>query len=160
MKGIASATVILMLASACLPLEAATPIRFAGQDSELVISEVGKRTVRVELPAAGQQSRPESSILVGFPGDEKLRVGELESERELRVGGLRVTLNPNPLTVAVHRADGTLVQQLIFDERAGTNSGVSFRTESAVLGLGEGRQMRSMMVPVPRPPPQHIEISA
>jgi alpha-glucosidase/alpha-D-xyloside xylohydrolase len=129
-----------MLASACLPLEAATPIRFAGQDSELVISEVGKRTVRVELPAAGQQSRPESSILVGFPGDEKLRVGELESERELRVGGLRVTLNPNPLTVAVHRADGTLVQQLIFDERAGTNSGVSFRTESAVLGLGEGAQ--------------------
>jgi len=49
-------------------------------------------------------------------------------------------MRPEPLTITIWRADRKLVQQLIFDDVAGTNAGVAFRTEGTVLGLGEGAQ--------------------
>jgi hypothetical protein len=36
---------------------AAAPIRFAGQDAELVLSEVSERTLRIELIAVAHASR-------------------------------------------------------------------------------------------------------
>jgi alpha-glucosidase len=124
--------------------EISTPIRFAGSPAELVISEVSERTVRLELSPLDEQRKPRSAtpstVLVPFPTNEKLRVRELAREREFRVGQLRVRVKPQPLIVSVRRADGKLVQELTFDETAATNAGITFRTEAAVLGLGEGAQ--------------------
>jgi alpha-glucosidase/alpha-D-xyloside xylohydrolase len=120
-----------------------TPIRFGGAPAELAISEVSERTVRVELSRLDEQGRPQaavpSTVLVPFPTVAKLRARELAADAQLRVGRLRVALRPQPLTVTVRRVDGTLVQELIFDQTAATNS-ISFRTEAPVLGLGEGEQ--------------------
>ena len=124
--------------------EPGVAIRFAGQNTELAISEVSERTVRVELSPLDEQGKPRpatpSMVLVSFPKTGRLRVRELASERELRVGQLRVLIKPHPLALSVLRADGKLVQELIFDETAATNAGVAFRTDAPVLGLGEGAQ--------------------
>ena len=135
----------LALALCWLPTAAVgeTPIRFGGAPAELAISEVSERTVRVELSRLDEQGRPQaavpSTVLVPFPTVAKLRARELAADAQLRVGRLRVALRPQPLTVTVRRVDGTLVQELIFDQTAATNS-ISFRTEAPVLGLGEGEQ--------------------
>src|SRR5262249_49407611 len=80
---------------------------------------------------------PQSDTLVLFPQTEKLRARDLHRERQLRAGQFLVTIKPHPLTINVQRADGTLVQELVFDENGNSNS-ISFRTSAPVLGLGEG----------------------
>src|SRR5207247_6612710 len=124
--------------------EPGVAIRFAGQNTELAISEVSERTVRVELSPLDEQGKPRpatpSTVLVSFPRTGRLRARELSAEKELRVGQLRVLFKPRPITVSVRRADERFVQQLVFDEVAATNAGVTFRTEAPVLGLGEGAQ--------------------
>jgi alpha-glucosidase (family GH31 glycosyl hydrolase) len=121
---------------------AASTIRFAGQDAELTINEISERTMQVQLSPLDESGRPRaaapSTVLVPFPSTEKLRVRELATEKELRVGRLRVTLKPAPLTVSIHREDGKLAQELTFDDT--TNGVVAFRTQATVLGLGEGAQ--------------------
>jgi alpha-glucosidase (family GH31 glycosyl hydrolase) len=118
----------------------AAPIQSGSAPSELVISEVSERMVRIELAPLDEQGRPRagtlSTVLVPFPVVEKLRRRELTSEKEIRAGKLRVTIKPQPLAFTIRRADGKLVQELIFDD--GTNSVVKFRTDAPVLGLGEG----------------------
>jgi len=130
---------VLVLAAA----EAGEAIRFAGLPAELVVSEVSERTVRIELSPLDEHGRPRpampSTVLVPFPVKAKLRVRELAGEQQVRVGQLRVTLKARPLTVSV-RSRRKLVQELVFDDAAATNAGVVFRTESTVLGLGEGAQ--------------------
>jgi hypothetical protein len=79
-----------------------------------------------------------STVLVPFVSIEKLRTRELEAEKEIRVGQLRVAIRPRPLTISVHRVNGQLVQDLTFED--GTNQAVVFRTEAPVFGLGEGAQ--------------------
>jgi alpha-glucosidase (family GH31 glycosyl hydrolase)/cyclophilin family peptidyl-prolyl cis-trans isomerase len=116
-------------------------IQFGGTPVELAISEVSKQTLRIELFALAEQGHgpkaSSSAALVPFPQTEKLRVRELSRERRLHVGHLRVTVRPQPLSITVWRADGTLVQELAFGEGNQTNS-ISFRTAGPVLGLGEG----------------------
>ena len=123
-----------------IPAFAAAPIRFAGEKSELVVSEVSERMARVVLAPLDEQGRPRvgtpSTALVPFPTSEKLRARELEGEKEIRAGKLRVTIKSQPLTFSVRRADGKLVQELVFED--GANSAVKFRTDAPVLGLGEG----------------------
>ena len=128
------------LVSAAMAAEASGPLQFAGSPTELVISEVSDRTVRVEALRLDQPNRPPSLVLVEFPTKEKFRTRDLNREKQLRVGKLRVTVKPSPLTVSIRRADGKAVQELIFDDSAATNSGVFFRTEAPVLGMGEGAQ--------------------
>ena len=134
---------LLLLSSAVSFAEAAT-IRFAGEEVELVIKAVSERTVRLELVRLNQEGRTQpaasSTILVPFESTEVLRARELAGQKEIRAGELRVSVRAQPLTVSVMRNNGRLVQELIFDEQAGTNAGVSFRTEGPVLGLGEGGQ--------------------
>ena len=118
-------------------------IQFGGVPAELVISQISERTLRLELKpldAQGQaQTAVPSPVLDSFPMTGKLRLRELVGEKQLRVGQLRVSIKPQPLTVTVRRADGKLVQELGFDESNGTNS-ISFRTDGPVLGLGEGAE--------------------
>lgn len=120
----------------------ADPIVFAGRSSELVVSEVSDRTLRLVLAPLDDQASPRpsgpSTVLVPFAAAEMLRTRELAAEREVRVGRLHVMIKPRPLTVSVRRDDGTLVQELVFAEDA--DGAVAFRTDATVLGLGEGAQ--------------------
>jgi len=122
---------------------AETAIRFGGCPAELTLSQVSERTLRIELAQLDEQGRPlrsePSTILAPFPAVEKLRVRHLATGRAIRVGELRVAVRLEPLTVTVRRPDGKLVQELIFDQIAGTNF-VTFRTGAPVLGLGEGAE--------------------
>jgi alpha-glucosidase (family GH31 glycosyl hydrolase) len=115
--------------------------KFSGR-GELTISEVSDRTLRIQLSPLDETGSPRppapSTVLVSFPSVEKLRTRELETERELRVGQLRVTIKSQPFTISVRRNDGKLVQELTFEE--GTNAAIGFRTEAPVFGLGEGAQ--------------------
>jgi alpha-glucosidase (family GH31 glycosyl hydrolase) len=121
------------------PAFAASSIHFAGVPAELAISQISERTLRIELSPLDGQGHPcvglSSTILMPFSSTEKLRSRDLPRPREFRAGQLRVKLQPQPLSISIRRADGTLVQELTFDE---TNGAVAFRTEAPVLGLGEG----------------------
>ena len=121
--------------------ETTAPIRFAGAPAELVISEVSERTLRVTLSPLDEHGRPRSAVpsavLASFSAKEQFRARQLVAEKSLRIGKLRITLKPQPLTLSVRRPDGRLVQELIFTDGGGTNS-VAFRTDAPVLGLGEG----------------------
>src|SRR6202007_2072544 len=79
-----------------------------------------------------------STVLVPFSSTEKLRTRESKRQEEVRVGQLRVTINPKPLTVSIRGADGKLVQELAFQNS--TDGAFTFLTAAPVLGLGEGAQ--------------------
>jgi alpha-glucosidase/alpha-D-xyloside xylohydrolase len=131
------------LPCACTAAEPDARVRFGGVASELTVSEVSDKTVRLKLAPLDDQGRlrpgAPSTILVPFPEIEKLRVRELTGDKEIRAAGLRVKITARPLTISVLRADGKLVQELKFSDAVGTNQ-VAFRTDAPVLGLGEGEQ--------------------
>jgi alpha-glucosidase (family GH31 glycosyl hydrolase) len=117
-------------------------LRFGGAPVELTISEVGERTLRLEVAPLDDDGRPRprppSTVLAQFPSTEKLRAREIGEDRELLSGSLRVTVKTRPLSVSVRRGDGQLVQELSFDP--GGEAAVGFLTGAPVLGLGEGAQ--------------------
>ena len=121
--------------------KAASRIYVGGVPVELAVSEVSERALRIQLSPVDEQGHsrkaPLSEALVSFPEREKLRLRELSRERGTRVGQLRVSVKPRPLTIEIRRADGTLAQELVFDDDGPTNF-ISFRTAGPVLGLGEG----------------------
>jgi alpha-glucosidase (family GH31 glycosyl hydrolase) len=116
-------------------------LQFGGVPRKLVISQVSERTVRIELTPLDQQGHPldptPSRVLVPFPASEKLRTRALAGQKRLHVGKLELIVNPQPLSITIHRPDGSLVQELNFVEVDGTNQ-VSFHTDAPVLGMGEG----------------------
>jgi alpha-glucosidase (family GH31 glycosyl hydrolase) len=130
----------LLLVSS-VSVEAKSAIIFDGLPVELRVSEISKQTIRIELAPLDKQGNPQaleaSLTLAGFPAKEKFRTRQLTGEKSLRVGQLKITMTPQPLTVCVRRADGTLVQEIVFNQSAGTNT-ILFRTDAPVLGLGEG----------------------
>lgn len=122
-------------------LAASSPIRFNGRNAEMTISTVSERTFRLELSPLdeGRQRPPTASgVLATFSSVERARIRELDGEKELPLGRLRVTIKADPLIVLVRSEDGRLVQELTFDD--GAEGIVGFRTEGPVLGLGEGAQ--------------------
>jgi len=122
--------------------QAAEPLRFDGESTELAIREVNERTIRIELSPLDQQGHPWaetfSSALVSFASKERLRIRELASNKEIKAGKLRLLIQHDPLRISVRRSDGSLLQELTFNE--GTNAVISFRTDAPVLGMGEGEQ--------------------
>jgi alpha-glucosidase/alpha-D-xyloside xylohydrolase len=134
-------TLFCLLSLACPAAKADSRIQFGGVPVELMIGQVSERTLRLELSPLDEQGQTRaelpSAVLVPLSITEKLRVRELAGERKLRVGRLQVTIKPQPLTISVRRADGTLVQELAFDSDDGTNF-ITFQTDASVLGLGEG----------------------
>src|ERR1700677_2527483 len=116
---------------ACTVSEAGSIIQFGGVPVELTISQVSERTVHLQLSPLDQRDQPPtdstSAVFVAFSANEKLRVRELAGENELRVGQFRLTIQPQPLTIALRRADGTLVQELAFDSEGASNS-IAFQT--------------------------------
>jgi alpha-glucosidase (family GH31 glycosyl hydrolase) len=120
----------------------AAELRLAGEPAELSIHEISERMIRIELAPLDGRGAPRaeapSSDLVPFPSKEKLRIRELGSSKEVRVGKLRAHIQPNPLTVSIRKPDGSVVQTFTFE--TSTNASISFRTDSPVLGMGEGEQ--------------------
>ena len=120
---------------------AASIIQFGGVPVELTVSQISDRAVRISLSPldeqGGARTNPPAPYFVPFASTEKLRVRELDGESEVRAGQLRVTVQAQPLTVFVRRADGSVVQEVKFDSEGGTNA-IIFQTTAPVLGLGEG----------------------
>jgi alpha-glucosidase (family GH31 glycosyl hydrolase) len=118
-------------------------LRVGGAPVELTVWQVSDRSVRVEsapLDAQGRaQPAPPSPCLISVPSIQKLSIRELPDSRQLACGNLRVILEPRPLRLTVRRADGTLVQELIFNEQSVSNL-IRFRAGAPVLGLGEGAE--------------------
>ena len=116
-------------------------IQFGGAPVELTISEVSERSLRIQLSALDETAHSRKALpsdaLVPLPATEKLRVRELSREQRLRVGQLRVTIKPRPLTINVRRANGKLVQELVFDGGGRTNS-ISLRTNPEPSGSSPG----------------------
>jgi len=116
-------------------------VEAGGTPAELKISEVSERTLRVELTPLDKNGVPQaaspSPILVDFTEKEVIRTRQFNEKREIRIGHFRIAIQSQPLTVTVRRADGSLVQELVFNENSGTNL-ISFLTGAPVLGLGEG----------------------
>jgi alpha-glucosidase (family GH31 glycosyl hydrolase) len=125
----------LLLLLSCAALSYAT---LGSEKSELVISEISERTLRLQWSSPDQPHRPDTSILVPFPSIEKLRVRAAVDEKTIDIGQLRVTIKGLPLVVSVRRPDGKSVQELSFDDDI--DHGVAFRTGAPILGLGEGAQ--------------------
>ncbi|HXT12783.1 MAG TPA: TIM-barrel domain-containing protein [Candidatus Angelobacter sp.] len=121
--------------------KADSSLQFEGVPVDLTISQVSDKTVRIELRPLGEDGKPvqtpASPTLAVFSTKEKFHARELASDKTVRVGDFRVTVQPHPMTIAVRRADGTLVQELQFNPGGGTNA-ISFRTSAPVFGLGEG----------------------
>src|SRR5688572_6507468 len=74
--------------------------KFSG---ELTLSEVSERTVRIQFAPLHEHGNPQpptaTTILVPFPSTKKLSTRELDAEKEVRVGQLRATIRPQPLTI-------------------------------------------------------------
>ena len=130
-----------------LASQGAEPLRLAGEPAELSIHEISERMIRIELAPLDERAVPQaeapSSDLVRFPSKEKLRIRELGSSKEIRVGKLRAHVQPNPLTISIHKPDGSLVQTFTFE--TSTNSSISFRTDSPVLGMDVHATVTSLL---------------
>jgi alpha-glucosidase/alpha-D-xyloside xylohydrolase len=113
------------------------PLRFAGCDIELRITEVSDRTVRVTLAPVNTLPLDAGPVLVSRTWPEPaLKLTELPAERLVTLGPLRVSVRPGPLTVEVATQEGKPVQLLVFEEDAAV---VRFRLgDGPVLGLGSG----------------------
>jgi alpha-glucosidase/alpha-D-xyloside xylohydrolase len=126
---------------ACAVAKAASAIQFEGVPVELTISQVSDKTARIQLAPLDEHGSPvlatPSLTLATFEVKQKFHTRELSSEKEVRVGDLRLVLKANPLTISVRRANGTIVQELSFGATTDTNA-ISFHTDASVLGLGEG----------------------
>lgn len=112
------------------------------RDRELVISEVSEHTLRILVAPLDERGRPRlaapSTVLVPFSSRERLRSRDLAGVGEVAAGRLLVDVRADPLVITVRRPDGSLVQELAFDD--GPAGSVTFRTQAPVLGLGEGAQ--------------------
>jgi alpha-glucosidase/alpha-D-xyloside xylohydrolase len=125
----------------CVTARAGDSLVVDGVPVEIKVSELSARTIRLEIAPLDQLGNPQlaagSPGLVDFPVKERFHARQLTGKTQISVGNFRVTLQPRPLVVTVRRADGSLVQELVFAENAGTNL-IYFRTGASVLGLGEG----------------------
>jgi len=103
------------------------------QAQELTIARVTDRTVEIRLGAA--DANPETSpLLVEFPREEKWRGLVANAPQTVDLGPLKLEIKREPLTIQLHRTDGSLVQEIQFE---GADRVFSFPMEKAVFGLGE-----------------------
>ncbi len=117
----------------------AAEVRYRGEKAELSVSAVSDHTVQIVLAPLDEQGKPRpappSTVLVEQKPQLKLRCRDVEGEREVTAGKLRVTVRPGPLTVSVRGPGGKVAQELTF---SGEDGAVRFRTDAPALGMGEG----------------------
>ena len=141
LRAMRTALLFCQLLLTCSAAIAGSPVRFEGVPVELTVSQVSDSTVRAQLTPLDSRGQPQTNapapFLAPFPATVKFQARELDGAKEFRAGQLRVTVEPAPLTISMHRKDGTLVQELAFASDEVTNA-IAFRTAAPVLGLGEG----------------------
>lgn len=113
-------------------------IRWRAADCQLTISQVSDRTLHISVAprVEGEPiAAPPSAVVVDL--DEQVQFSEstIPDTSELEIGDLRLEIHNQPLSIAIRRASGELVQKLTFD---GDDGSMSFRAEAPVLGMGEG----------------------
>jgi alpha-glucosidase/alpha-D-xyloside xylohydrolase len=121
----------------CTQSIGAQQITTGGQPARLDIRAAGAHAVRISLrPAAlGDSVFWSPGVVDTRPAAGGLSIRSLAKPTTARVGGLSVDVRANPLTVMVKRANGQLVQSVVF-ENDGT---LSFALDDQpVLGMGEG----------------------
>ncbi len=132
--GFITAITVLALAAGSYAEE----IRSAGQPARLDIRAGGDHSVRITLrPLSFQQEFPFSPSLVErkWPAPA-ISLREISAPVTKRVGGLQVTVRPNPLTVLIADAGGRAITDVAFDPESGN---ISFKQDDRpILGMGEG----------------------
>ncbi len=112
-------------------------ITTAGRPAQLDIRVAGAHSIRVTLsPLDMKHGLPFTPALAERAyGAPAISLRALREPLRRTVGALRVEVRPDPVTVVVSRANGDVVQELVF-ERDGT---LSFAlSDDPVLGMGEG----------------------
>ena len=116
----------------------AAEIRSAGQPARLDIRAGGDHSVRITLkPISFQPEFPFSPSIVErrWPSPA-ISLRDISAPVTRRVGGLQVTVRPDPLTVVIATAGGDPITDLTFDPESGQ---VSFKeSDRPILGMGEG----------------------
>jgi len=116
------------------------PVLWSGFNCDFSLSEVSDRTAQLVISPLDDQGQPRplppSAAFVSFPITEKFRSREIVGEKEVQVAKMRFIIKAQPLTISVHRADGSLLQELVLEDV--TSGAVSFHIDAPVYGLGEG----------------------
>jgi len=115
----------------------AQQIMSGGQPARLDIRAAGAHAVRISLrPAAlGDSVFWSPGVVDTLPAQGGLSIRSLTKPTSARVGSLSVEVRANPLTVAVKRPNGQLVQTVVFAD----DGTLSFALDDQpVLGMGEG----------------------
>jgi alpha-glucosidase (family GH31 glycosyl hydrolase) len=129
---------VLMIMLSSPVLVTAQKITSGGQPATLEIREAGDNSVRVTLlPASMKGVIPHTPLLAEgreYPA-AKIKLGRIRKPVTETVGGMRVDVTPQPLTVSVTNPTGKLIQRLVFTE----DGSVTFLLDGEpVLGMGEG----------------------
>ena len=115
-----------------------SPITRAGEPAQLDVRPAGEHSIRVTLkPISFAEDFPFTPALAAGRTDPApaLTLRDIGAPIERRVGSLRVSVRPRPLSIEVRNAAGALIQHLVFEE----DGSVSFEIGGApVLGMGEG----------------------
>ena len=115
-------------------------ILWAGLPCELSLGEVSDKTAQLVIAPLDDQGQPRpippSAAFVSFPVKEMFRGRDLAGVKEIQVGAMHFVIKARPLTISVHRADGSLLQEFVLEDV--TNGAMSFHTDAPVYGLGEG----------------------
>jgi alpha-glucosidase/alpha-D-xyloside xylohydrolase len=136
----------LLAALACTPLLPAradtnSAILWAGANCEISLGQISDHTAQLVIAPLDDQGQPRpippTAAFVSIPVNEKFRARALVGARDIQAGEMRFTIQPQPLTISIHRADGTLLQELVFEDA--TNGAMRFHTDAPVYGLGEGQ---------------------
>jgi alpha-glucosidase/alpha-D-xyloside xylohydrolase len=116
-------------------------VLWAGANCEISLGQVSDRTAQLVISPLDDQGQPRpiptTAAFVSFPVTEKFRGRDIQGAKDIQSGKLRFTIKAQPLTISVHRADGSLLQELVFEDV--TNGTMSFHTDAPVYGLGEGQ---------------------
>ena len=114
-------------------------LQVAGREVEIQLVPVSACTFRLMLLPLqdGKPAEvPSDGSLVERSWSAPKAMLHAAREQIVKLGTLRVKVNPDPLTFAIETASGELIQQLKIDRESGV---VSFSTgATAILGLGEG----------------------
>jgi len=108
-------------------------VRIAGHPSEIAVSHVSARTVRVRITARERTTAisEDGALAPDLRGETKKG-----PHLNITTGGLRVQISHEPLVVHFSDSRGRRVQQLRIDESTGS---IAFQLGDApVLGMGEG----------------------
>jgi len=116
------------------------PVLRAGAACEISLGEVSDRTAQLVISPLDDQGKPApiptSAAFGPFPVTEKFRGRDIVGTKEVQVANMRFVMKTQPLTISVHRSDGTLLQELVLEDT--TSGGMSFHMDAPVYGLGEG----------------------